>query len=372
LTQADAVVVGAGAIGAGCAYELARAGLHVTVVERGEPAAEASGASAGILSVPQPSRRDPLALLGRLGRELYEPLADALREEAGIDIGLGRTGHLRLCTTRAEMLEAERFVNDPGEREAGASLISSLDDLSDLEPAISGSAHGALYLPRSSWVDNVQLVRALVLAAERRGVRCMIGRSAEALIREGDRVTGVRLDGGEVIRAAAVIVAAGAWSGSISGMPSELRVRAVKGQILAFDNRDGLVRRVIFRGDAYLVPRISGECLFGATVEDGPTDRDVTMDGLAWLMEELHRTAPGVGRLRFLRAWAGLRPATEDGLPVIGPWPGLPGLFVATGHFRSGILQMPATARIIRDDVLEGRSTLPVAPLRPDRLLKAR
>jgi glycine oxidase len=371
LTRADAVVVGAGAIGVGCAYELARAGLRVTVIERDAPGAEASGASAGILSVPHPSRRDPLAVLGRLGRQLYEPLAEALREESAIDIGLGRTGHLRLCLTRAEVRDAQRFVDDPAEREAGSSFVS-LDDLRRLEPAISESALGALYLPRSSWVDNVQLVRALVLAAERRGVHYVVGRPVEALIRDGDRVTGVRVAGGEVITAAAVVVTAGAWSGAILGMPAELRVRPVKGQIMAFDNTPGLVSHVVFRDDVYLVPRLSGECLFGATVEDGVTDRSVTMDGLAWLMEELYKTAPGVGRLRFLRAWIGLRPATEDGLPVVGPWPGLPGLFVATGNYRSGILQMPAMARIIRDDVVDGHSAAPVSALRPDRFRGAR
>lgn len=369
MTRSDVVVVGAGAIGAGCAYELARAGLQVTVVERGEPGAEASGASAGILSVPDPSRRDPLAVLGRVSRDLYEPLADALREETSIDVGLGRTGHLRLCMTEAEVRRAEALVADPAARGTGMSLVA-LDDLRRLEPAISHSALGAVHIPRGSWVDNVELVRALVRSGERRGARYLVGGTATALVRDRDRVTGVRVDGVGVIEAAAVIVTAGAWSGAIEGMPAELRVRPVKGQIVAFDNRDGLVRHVVFRDDVYLVPRLSGECLFGATVEDGPTDRDVTMDGLAWLMEELYETAPGVGRLRFLRAWAGLRPATDDGLPVIGPWPGLPGLLVATGHFRSGILQMPATARIIRDHVVDGRSSVPAAALLPDRLVR--
>jgi glycine oxidase len=120
----------------------------------------------------------------------------------------------------------------------------------------------------------------------------------------------------------------------------------------------------------YLVPRLSGECLFGATVEDGVADRAVTLEGLAWLLGEAFRTAPGLAGLRFLRAWAGLRPATEDGLPVVGPWPGAPGLLVATGHYRNGILLTPVTARIIRDHVVDGRASPPADALLPARVAK--
>jgi glycine oxidase len=369
LTRPDAVVVGAGAIGAACAYELAGAGLRVTVVERAEPGAEASGASAGILSVPSGSRRDPLAALARLSRDLYEPLAAALREEAEIDVGLGRTGHLHLCMTEWAARPARRAAADPAERGDETSYVEA-DELRRLEPAVSPAALGALHLPKSSWVDNVRLVRALVRAGERRGVRYVLGERVDALVRAGDRVTGVRTGTLGVVEAGLVVLAAGAWTGAIDGAPPGLTVRPVKGQMLAFDNASGLVRHVVFRDDVYLVPRLSGECLFGATVEDGVADRDVTFEGLAWLLEEAFRTAPGLAGLRFLRAWAGLRPAAEDGLPIVGPWPGAPGLLVATGHYRNGILWTPVTARIIREHAVEGRSSLPAEALLPDRLAR--
>jgi glycine oxidase len=369
VSRPDVVVVGAGAIGAACAYELAGAGLRVTVVERAEPAAEASGASAGILSFPDPARRDPVAVLARLSRDLYDPLADALREESGIDVGLGRTGHLRLSMSREEVRDAQRMAGEPGAREAGMSVVGQ-DELRRLEPAVSPAALGALFVARGSWVDNVQLVRALVRAAERRGVRYLVGQPVEALVRTGERVTGVRAGGHGIIEAGAVVLAAGAWSGRIAGAPTELGVRPVKGQIIAFDNTSGLVRHVSFHGDVYLVPRLSGECLFGATVEDGVENREVTLEGLAWLLREAFAAAPGLAGCRFLRGWAGLRPATDDGMPVVGPWPGAPGLFVATGHFRSGILMTPITARLIRDHVVDRRSSLPGAALLPDRLAR--
>jgi glycine oxidase len=365
----DAVVVGAGAIGAACAYELACAGLRVTVIERAEPGAEASGASAGLLSAFTTDRSGPLATLYRLSRDLYEPLAGILRNESGVDIEHERTGHLELCMGDEEARWAQEVAT---EHRGGPERVEYLtaEAVRDLEPEVTREARGALFLPRNEWIHSGRLVTALVRAATRRGVRFLLGQPVESLVQADGRVTGVRARGVGTVEAGAVVLAAGAWSGEIAGVPAPLRLRPVKGQILALANDPPLFRHAVVREHIYLVPRGSGECIVGATVEDGVADKRVTPAGLHWLLTEAVVTVPALARVPFLRAWAGVRPASSDGLPVIGPWPELPGLYVATGHFRSGILLTPITAQIIAEWIVKGRSTLPAEAFLPDRLLR--
>lgn len=363
MTRPDVVVVGAGVIGAICAYELAKAGLRVTVVERAEPASEASGASAGLLS------SGPVPDLGRLSRDLYPPLAEALRAEAGIDIEHEPSGHLVLCMSEDEARWGRKLADEDRNGADGVEFMEA-GDLRRLEPEVTGEVRGALLMPRNGWVHTGQLVAALVRAASRRGVRFVLGQPVEEVLQTGGRITGVRARGVGTVEAGAVLLAAGAWTGAIDGVPPALAVRPVKGQMLALDHSPPLIRHAVIRGEVYLVPRASGECLVGATVEEGVADRSVTPAGLHWLLTEALVTVPAFARVPFRHAWAGLRPAARDGLPIIGPWPGLPGLFVATGHYRNGILLAPVTGQIVREWIVDGRCSLPAEAFLPDRLVR--
>ncbi len=363
----DVVVVGAGAIGTACAYELAGAGLRVTVIDRAEPGSEASGASAGLLSAVSSTRSGPFADLCRLSRDLYAPLADALRAESGVDVELVRDGHLELCMTTEEVAGARRLAADQGFAAERLEFVAA-DDLRRLEPAVAPDALGALLLSRNGWVNSGRLVTALVRAGSRRGIRFDSGDPVEELIRAGDRVTGVRTRRRGRVAAGTVVLAAGVGSSAIAGVPPELRVRPVKGQMLALENTPPRLHHVVLGGDVYLVPRVGGECLIGATVEDGVEDRHVTASGLRWLLREGLAAVPGLAQAAFQRAWTGLRPAVGRGLPVVGPWPGLQGLVVATGHNRSGILLTPVTARLVREWVVDGQPSIPAGVLLPDRL----
>jgi glycine oxidase len=369
VTAPDVVVVGAGVIGAACAYELAGARLRVTVIERAEPGAEASGASAGMLSAFSTARPASIDPLCRLSRDLYAPLGETLRAESGVDIEHERAGHIQLCMSEEEVRWARKLVAEHADGSERLEFLTA-EDLQRIEPELTREALGGLRMPRNEWVNNERLVAALFRAATRRGVRFILGQPVEALEHAQGRVTGVRARGLGSVPTRSVVLAAGAWCGDIAGVPTALRLQPVKGQMLALSNTPPLFHHAVLRDDIYLIPRSSGECLIGSTVEEGVADKTVTPAALHWLLTEALITVPGLARVPFRRAWAGLRPATTDGLPVVGPWPDLAGLVVATGHFRNGILLAPVTARIVREWIVDGRSKLPAEPLLPDRLVR--
>jgi len=350
------VIVGAGLIGLGIAYELARRGASVRVIDAHEPGRAASWAGAGMLAPyteAHPSADFEAFCVSSLA--LYPEFVADLRARSGVDARLALDGILEAAYDSPAQDRLRAQVESRLARGIPARWLDR-DELQRFEPALGRTARGAAFSPSEGHVDNRRLGRALRGACDALGVRIDENTGPVALEADARRVLGVRHPRG-FVPAGAVVNAAGAWAGSIEGLPPHavLPVAPVKGQMLALAMSSNFIRRVLWLPGAYLVPRDDGRLLVGATVEDAGFDVRVTAAAMRTLLDAALAALPALAELTIVEMWAGLRPATPDGLPYIGPT-SLGGYFVAAGHYRNGILLTPATARLIAD-ILEGRST---------------
>jgi glycine oxidase len=361
----DVIVVGAGLIGLGIAYELAKRGAAVTVYDRDEPARAASWAGAGMLA--PFSEATPDAAMLALCREsfaLYPAFVAELRERTGVDARFRRDGTLHVALDGARLAElaahAQTFRANGGD-------VSMLDrnDVLAREPLLAKDLAGALLVANEAQVDNRRLGRALLAACESLGVRF---ERVEQVALECDvrRVRGLRTAHG-FATAATVINAAGAWAGELHGVPERARVpvRPVAGEMLALAVPRDAVRALVWLGHRYLVPRGDGRLLVGATVESRGFDARVTAAGMHDLLDAALAVAPALASFAVVETWAGLRPGSHDGRPYLGAT-ALGGYVVASGHFRNGILLAPVTARLIAGLVIDGEASA-LAPFAPAR-----
>lgn len=365
----DLLVIGAGLVGCAAAYELAKAGLTVTVVERGAPGCEASSAGAGMLC-PQSatSAPNPMLTLGLASKALYAGLAAELRERSGLDVEHQTGGSLH-CFLDAGDAAVGRAAFD-WQHAAGlkAELLSREEALA-LEPDLTPDILGALFLPEDQWVNNPRLVTALAQAASLKGVE-FVRAEVSALLRKGDRVLGVSAGHSEVL-AGGVLLAAGAWSGQLAATAAlTLPVQPVRGQLLCLEGVPRRLHYLLHLKDHYLVPRVNGEILVGSSLEWVGFVKHVTAEQIHAFLQAAIRLVPRLGHLAIKATWAGFRPWAADERPVIGPWPGIDGLFVATAHFRNGILLAPITARLMKELIVDGTVSPDLTPFLPDRFLK--
>ncbi len=337
------VVVGGGIIGCASAWRLARAGADVLLIERDVPGAHASSAAAGMLSpLKEAEEPGPFLELGLQSLERYPEFIRDVQAASGLDVGFRRDGRLDVALDDEAAAALRRHQRMQAEAGHDSRLVEGAE-LRRIEPAITPDAILALATEHDFRVDNALLVRALWIAAVREGVRARTGVSVTAVDVAGHRVTGVRLERGETVAAEVVVVAAGAWSGQLQ-LPRRLPVRPVRGQIVVLRTVPPVLGRSTWGPGAYLVPRIDGRLLVGSTMEEVGFVPEVTAGAVERLLRVAARVAPALADAPLEGFQVGLRPATDDGLPIIGRDADVDGLVFATGHFRNGILLAPETA----------------------------
>jgi glycine oxidase len=363
----DVLVVGGGIIGLACARELALAGLKVEVLERLSAGGEASLAAAGLLS-PMAEMTEagsgPFLDACRASRDLWLSWVPALAEETGLSIEHDSSGAILVALDDREeawldrVATAARDCGEPVEEIDGSVLARWVPDAS---PGIRRS----LLLPGEHRVDNVQATTVLSIAAQKAGVVVTHGAEVERIERAGD---GVRLVGRDRDwEAGLLVMAAGSWSGHIPGFPA-LPVRPVRGQMLMLGGIDWPWNGSLRGPHDYVVRRGATGLLVGATIEEAGFASYNTAGGIERLLRFALHALPGLENARLETTWAGLRPATPDGFPLVGPVPGWP-VLAATGHYRNGILLAPWTAREIARIVVSG-DLEEVGPFSPARFLR--
>ncbi|MBI2816557.1 MAG: glycine oxidase ThiO [Acidobacteria bacterium] len=361
----DAIVVGGGIIGCSIARALSDATLKIAVIERGAPGEEASWAAAGMLAPSAEAQAGSVLFPAcRASLKLYESFAAELQAETGIDSQYRTEGTLLLYENEHEretMLESVEWQRQQG------ILIRELStqDLHNAEPQLA-PCPGGFYLPEDHQVDNRLLMRALIQSCERRGVRFQLGEGARAVQHNGTTVNGVSV-GADNIAAPRVVNTAGAWAGAIS-VPGRRSapIRPVKGHMIALANPQPPLRHVVRTHRVYLVPRRNGLVMVGSTMEEAGFDKTPRAGPIAKLLRAAQHLCPILEQSAISEFWAGLRPAAPDGLPVLGP-SALDGYWLATGHFRNGILLTPITAQILSSWLLTGSSSFAVDALLPRR-----
>jgi len=354
-SRVDVAIVGGGVIGLAVAWRARAKGLSVTVLERNAVGRGTSYVAAGMLApvaeVEFGAAGRAMLELGLRSAQMWPEFAAELERCSGEEVGLLRTGTLVLARDEDEARELERQI--AWRDSLGLRTVRLRgSEAREREPALAPTMRLALEAPEDHSVDPRCVLGALRRACEVAGVamREHSPVARVALDGAGTQVTAVELEDGELVSARHVVIAAGAWSGSLEGLHAEacVPVRPVKGQLLRLCDPagPGLLKRVVRFEGGYLLPRADGRYVLGATVEERGFEEQATAGGVYELLHEAHEVVPGVSELQIEELCVGLRPGTPDNVPLVGPG-ALPGLTWATGHHRNGILLAPLTAELV-------------------------
>jgi glycine oxidase len=343
------------------AYYLAREGVTVEIVDKGDFGREASWAGAGIIPPGNPAGvSQPHEQLRARGAAMYPQLSTELRDATGIDNGYRACGGLEwLEQDVSSILQSWR---DEGIRFEGMERGT----LQRVEPALAADASRAFYLPEMAQVRNPRHLHALIAwCTERVTLRphCPV----KGFVSQKGRVNAVETGAGR-LSAGSILVTAGAWTGDLlASVGCRLGVRPIRGQIVLLNAGVSFLRGILLRGKRYLVPRDDGRVLVGSTEEDAGFEKRTTASAIHDLLAFAQSLVPPLATAHVENCWAGLRPGSPDGMPYLGRVPGFENLFVAAGHFRAGIQLAPITGLVMKELILGQPTTVPLESFRPDR-----
>ena len=366
--MSDLLIIGGGVVGLSLAYEAAGHSARVRVIDAGRPGREASWAGAGILPPAAAAVDDPGQRLAALSNEMHRHWAEELRAATGIDTGYRRCGAIYLerdaqAAARMELVAAAADAHGVTARRL------SPDALAEYEPGLApkGIVQAAYLVPDECQIRNPRHLKALLIACQARGVEILSGSAAQDFDVHGDRIRAVVTNAG-TLGAEQICLTSGAWTAALAQrLGISLSIKPIRGQIVLFATSRPPLARIVNEGSRYLVPRDDGRLLAGSTEEDAGFDRSTTAGGVAGLIDLALSLAPKLADATVERTWAGLRPATADGLPYLGRVPGITNAFVAAGHFRGG-LQLSTGTALVMNQLLRGETpAIDLAPFRLDR-----
>jgi glycine oxidase len=383
----DAIIVGGGLIGSSIAFELASEKLRVVVLDRQEPGREASWAAAGMLA-PGPDSPESSALvpLGKESLRLYPEFIAAVEKASGKSVDFTCNGTFEVFRGRQAEIARDRMVAEYHHLGLAAAAMSP-NEARRHEPSLGAQVGAVAWLPEEATVDPRLLIAAVLAAATHRGAEIRAHSPVDAPLYEGKSCAGV-IAAGQKIAAKQVIIAAGSFCGTIAAgtltgadaarnadpqlqLHRYAPVHPVRGQMLALHSATVRLKKVLRSEYGYLVPRRDGRIIAGSTLENAGFVKEVTPQGVRQILDAALELAPALAEAKIVEEWSGLRPGTPDLLPIIGP-AGIPGLWLATGHYRNGILLAPATAKIMRDWIVTGKSDFKAESFSPLRFTTAK
>jgi glycine oxidase len=351
----DVIVIGGGIIGGSIAWELARRGARPLLLDRQTQSQEASWAAAGMLqAAPDSAEMIPLVPLGRASLSLYPQFAADIEEDSGREVSLRQHGAMELMFSA----DAERELSTLIALHHGLGLSAEplpIEDALALEPALSRNVRAAMLMPDEAAVDNRALAAAVVEAAQNRGAEFRGDAEVVSLEISGGRVESVVTRDGTRHAAGQVVLAAGCYSSRVEEASRYAPTRPVRGQMVAVRSSAPKLTRVVRSSRGYISPRNDEQpqwLVTGSTSEHAGYEKRVTPGGLSRVLDAAQELVPALAEAEVIETWCGLRPDTPDHLPILGPTD-IEGLLVATGHYRSGILLAPISAKLMGEWILD-------------------